>query len=168
MKKPYFTGVTGVSELANFRITELLKIARLQLVFEAKIRGIIMIKKNERMNQMKITYREVNGYLIPNIKLPPEEANVRLGKWGMMYKSHLEKNKNVFFNTLLIKGKLYQHCAEVEKQANEMFELLIEQMKKAEGVTEQLKEENQMEWVQKMGNIEARAREVVCKELIYV
>lgn len=117
---------------------------------------------------MKITYREVNGYLIPNLKLPPEEANVRLGKWGMLYKSHLEKNKKVFFNTLLIQGKLYQHCAEVENQARDMFEMLVEQMKEAEGVTEQLKEENQMEWVQIMGNIEARAREVVNTELIYI
>lgn len=119
------------------------------------------------MNQMKITYREVNGYLIPNLKLPPEEANIRLGKWGMMYKSHLEKHKSAIFNSLLIKGKLYQLCAEVEKQANEMFDMHVEQMKRAEGVTEELKEQDQMEWVQRMGNIEARARVIVCKELIY-
>ncbi len=116
---------------------------------------------------MKITYREVNGYLIPNLKLPPEEANVRLGKWGMLYKDYLQKNKKVLFSTLLIQGKLYQHCAEIEKQAKEMFELLFEQMKEAEGVTEQLKEENQMEWVCCMQNIEARAREIVENELIY-
>ena len=114
---------------------------------------------------MKITYREVNGYLIPNLKLPPEEASIRLGKWGLMYKDYLQKNKKVFFNTLLMQGKLYQHCAEVENQANEMFELLIEQMKEAEGVTEQLKEDDQMEWIQRMGNIEARVREIVCEEL---
>ena len=117
---------------------------------------------------MKITYREVNGYLIPNLKLPPEEASVRLGKWGMMYKSHLEKNKKVFFNTLLMQGKLYQHCAEVERQANEMYDFLIEQMKKAEGVTEELKEQDQMKWVQRMGNIEVRVREMVNTELIYI
>lgn len=116
---------------------------------------------------MKITYREVNGYLIPNLKLPPEEANVRLGKWGMMYKDYLQKNKKGFFNTLLIQGKLYQHCAEVEKQAKGMFELLIEQMKEEEGVTEELKEQDQMEWVQRMGNIQQRAREIVENELIY-
>ena len=117
---------------------------------------------------MKITYREVNGYLIPNLKLPPEEANIRLGKWGMLYKSHLEKNKKVFFNTLLMQGKLYQHCAEVENQAQDMYDTLIEEMKVAEGVTEELKEQDQMEWVQRMGNIEARVREMVCNELIYV
>lgn len=115
---------------------------------------------------MKITYREVNGYLIPNIKLPPEEANVRLRKWGMLYKDYLQKNKKVFFNTLLMQGKLYQHCAEVESQAQDMFDMLVEQMKKAEGVTEQLKEKNQLEWVCRMQNIEARAREVTF-ELLY-
>lgn len=115
---------------------------------------------------MKITYREVNGYLIQNLKLPPEEANVRLGKWGMMYKSHLEKNKKVLFNSLLMQGKLYQHCAEVEKQANEMFELLLEQMKEAEGVTEQLKEENQMEWIALTNNIWSKATEIVIHDII--
>lgn len=116
---------------------------------------------------MKITYREVNGYLIPNLKLPPEEASVRLGKWGMKHKDYLENNKKVFFSTLLMQGKLYQHCAEVEKQANEMFELLIEQMKESESVTEELKEQDQMEWVQRMGNIQARAREIINKEIIF-
>ena len=116
---------------------------------------------------MKITYREVNGYLIPNLKLPPEEANVRLGKWGMMYKSHLEKHRSALFNSLLIKGKLYQHCAEVERQANEMYDILIEQMKESEIVTEALKEQNELEWVQKMGNIQQRAKEIVSDNLIY-
>ena len=115
---------------------------------------------------MKITYREVNGCLIPNLKLPPEEVNIRLGKWGMMYKNYLEKHKSVLFNSLLMQGKLYQHCVEVEKQANDMFDMLVEQMKESEGVTEQLKEENQMEWVQRMGNVEASAREIVTTELI--
>lgn len=140
----------------------------LQLVFEAKISTIITIKKKERMTQMKITYREVNGYLIPNLKLPPEEANVRLGKWGMMHKTYLENHNKALFSSLLIKGKLYQHCTEVEKQAVEMFDMLVEQMKMNEGVTEELKEQDQMEWVHRMGNIKARAREIVCSELIYV
>ena len=115
----------------------------------------------------KITYRQVGDYLIPNLKLPPEEANITLGKWGMMHKSYLEKNKKVFFSLLLGQGKLYQHCAEVEKQAQDMFDALVEQMKESEGVTEELKEQNQLEWVQKMVNIQQRAREIVCNELIY-
>ena len=119
-------------------------------------------------NRNSISYRRVGDYNIPNLTLPHEEANVRLGKWGRMYKSHLEKHKSAVFNSLLIKGKLYQHCAEVERQAQDMFDTLVEQMKVAEGVTEQLKEENQMEWVCRMQNIEARTREIVCEELIYV
>ncbi len=115
----------------------------------------------------KIQYRRVGDYLIPNLKLPPEESRVTLGKWGMMYKSYLEKHKKVLFSLLLGQGKLYQHCAEVEKQAQDMFDALVEQMKESEAVTEQLKEENQMEWVCRMLNIEARAREIVTTELIY-
>ncbi len=118
-------------------------------------------------NANRIQYRQVGDYLIPNLILPPEEASITLGKWGMMHKDYLEKQKKVFFSSLLIQGKLYQHCAEVEAQARDMFDTLVEQMKEAEGVTEQLKEENQLEWVCRMGNIEQRAREVVCAELIY-
>ena len=65
----------------------------------------------------------------------------------MIHKSYLENHKKVLFNSLLMQGKLYQHCAEVEKQAKDMYDTLIEQMKELEGITEQLKEENQMEWV---------------------
>ena len=116
----------------------------------------------------KIQYRRVGDYLIPNLKLPPEETAITLGKWGMMYKSYLEKNKKVFFSLLLGQGKLYQHCAEIEKQANDMYDTLMEKMKVAEGVTEQLKEDNQLEWVCRVQNIESRVREIVRKELIYV
>ena len=118
-------------------------------------------------NKNTIQYRQVGDYLIPNLILPPEEANITLGKWGMLHKDYLLKNNKVLFTTLLTQGKLYQHCAEVENQAREMFDTLVEQMKEAEGVTEGLKERNQLEWVCRMQNIEARAREVVTTELIY-
>ena len=85
----------------------------------------------------------------------------------MMHKDYLLKHKKVLFTTLLIQGKLYQHCAEIEKQAHKMFDMVVEQIKEAEGVTEHLKEENQMEWVCRIQNIDARAREVVTTELIY-
>ena len=116
----------------------------------------------------KITYRQVGDYLIPNLKLPPEEIKVTLGKWGMLYKDYLNKKKKVVFSTLLAEGKLYQHCAEIENQARNMFDTLVEQMKKAEGVTEKLKEDNQLEWIQRMENIQQRASEIVCNELIYI
>ena len=114
-----------------------------------------------------ITYRQVADYMIPNLTLPPEETKIRLGKWGMLYKEHLFKHNKVLFTTLLTQGKLYQHCAEIENQAQQMYETIINQMKEAEGVTEQLKEENQLEWVCWMQNIEERVREIVLNELIY-
>ena len=113
------------------------------------------------------TYRQVGDFKIPNLTHPPEEVNIRLGKWGMMHKDYLEKHKKVLFSSLLGQGKLYQHCAEIENQSNEMYDLLIAQMKAAEGVTEQLKEQDQLEWVRRMENIQQRAREIVCNELIY-
>ncbi len=118
-------------------------------------------------NKNFISYRRVGDFNIPNLTIPPEEATISLSKWGMMYKSHLEKHKKVFFYSLLMQGKLYKHCTEVEKQAQEMFETLIEQIKATEGITEQLKEENQLEWVCRMQNIEARAREIVNSEIIF-
>ena len=118
-------------------------------------------------NNTNITYRQVGDYNIPNLILPPEEANIKLGKWGMLHKDYLLKNKKVLFTTLLTQGKLYQHCAQIENQARNMFDTLVEQMKETEGITEQLKEDNQLEWVCRMQNIEARAREIVTTELIY-
>ena len=118
-------------------------------------------------NNTNTQYRHVGDFNIPNLILPPEEANIKLGKWGMLHKDYLFKYKKVLFTTLLTQGKLYQHCAEVEKQARKMFDALVEQMKENEGITEQLKEENQMEWVCRMQNIEARTKEIVTTELIY-
>ena len=118
-------------------------------------------------NNTNIQYRQVGDFNIPNFILPPEEANIRLGKWGMLHKDYLLKHKKAVFATLLAEGKLYQHCAEVEKQTQQMFDTLVEQMKQTEGVTEQLKEGNQLEWVQRMGNIQQRASEIVYSELIY-
>jgi len=83
-----------------------------------------------------ILYPQVGDYLIPNLILPPEETNITLGKWRMLYKTYLGKHNKPLFNSLLIQGKLYQHCAEAENQARDMFDTLIEQMKNAEDVTE--------------------------------
>ena len=118
-------------------------------------------------NNTNITYRTVGDFRIPNLTLPPEETNITLSKWGMLHKDYLLKHKRALFNSLLTQGKLYQHCAEVETQARQMFDTLVEQIKEAEGITEQLKEDNQIKWVCHMQNIEARAREIIYKELIY-
>ena len=115
-----------------------------------------------------ITYRQVGDYQIPNLTLPSEESAIHLGKWGMMYKDYLQKHSPVLFATLLTQGKLYQHCAEIDTQAQQLFTTLVSQMMKSENITEQLKSQNQLEWVQRMNGIQERANEVVCKELIYV
>ena len=114
------------------------------------------------------TYRQVNDYMIPNLKLPPEETAIRLGKWGMMYKDYLQKHTPVLFATLLTQGTLYQHCAEIDTQAQQMFTTIVAQMIKTENITEELKSQNQFEWVQRMNSIQERANEIVCNELIYV
>ncbi len=119
------------------------------------------------MKTNNISYRRVGDYNIPNLILPPEEANIRLSKWGMLHKDYLLKHKKVVFATLLAEGKLWQYLADIDTQAQQMFDTLIEQMKEAEGVTEELKEQDQWEWVQRMGNIQQRAREVVSNEIIF-
>ncbi len=119
-------------------------------------------------SNLNIQYRQVGDFNIPNFILPPEEANITLGKWGMLHKDYLLKNKRVLFTTLITQGKLYQHCAEIENQAQDMFDTLIDQMKEAEGVTEQLKEDNQLEWIQKVNVLRYRAEEIVMHELVLV
>ena len=114
-----------------------------------------------------ITYRQVNDYMIPNLTLPSEETAIRLGKWGVMYKDYLQKHSPVLFTTLLTQGTLYQHCAQIDTQAQQMFNTLVSQMTNSENITEQLKSQNQLEWVQRMNRIRERANEIVCNELIY-
>ena len=112
------------------------------------------------------TYRTVGDYRIPNITLPAE-ARKPIGVWGLKRKDYLIKHKRVQFNIMLMNGTLWSHLAEVDKQASDMFSQIAEQMKVSEGITEQLKEQNQIEWVARMNNIEARVREIVNTELIY-
>ena len=112
------------------------------------------------------TYRTVGDYKIPNITLPAE-ARKPLGIWGLKRKDYLMKHKQVQFNIMIMNGTLWNHLTEVDEQASAMFSRLVEQMKFAEGITEQLKEENQIEWVARINNIEARVREIVNHELIF-
>ena len=112
------------------------------------------------------TYRTVGDYRIANITLPAE-ARKPIGVWGLKRKDYLMKHKRVQFNIMLMNGTLWTHLAEVDEQTSDMFSRLVEQMKVNEGITEQLKADNQMEWVSRVNNIEARAREIVNHELIY-
>ena len=113
------------------------------------------------------TYTKVGDYLIPDLTLPPEEQDIHIGGWGIRHKRYLMENQRVTFNIMQMNGTLWEHLADVDKQAEDMFLRLVNDMAKAEGVTELLKAENQMLWVQKMNNIRNRATEIVNTELIY-
>ena len=111
------------------------------------------------------TYRQEGDYLLPNIEAP---ESPQIGVWGQRRLQYLRTNKNVLYMTMLMSGKLKEHLEEVDKSAEEMFEQLITQIKLKEGITETLKANNQLEWVQRMNNIRNRVSEVVYKELIHV
>ncbi len=111
------------------------------------------------------TYRQEGDYLLPNVKAPESPS---IGIWGQRRLQYLRTSKRVLYTTMLMGDTLKVHLEEVDKSADEMFNQLIVQLKAQEGVTEELKAINQMEWVQRMNNIHNRAAAVVFKELIYV
>ena len=116
--------------------------------------------------QMGGTYREENGYLIPNLTLPGEEQ-VEIGVWGQRYLRYIKQYHKVRYINLLTSGKLNGYLADIDKRAEDMFFRLVEQMAEREGVTERLKADNQMEWVARMNNIRSRATEFITENIIY-
>lgn len=116
--------------------------------------------------QMGGTYREENGYLIPNLSLPDEEQ-VEIGIWGQRHLRYIKQHHKVLYTNLLTSGKLNGYLADLDKQAEDMFFRLVKQMAEHEDVTEQLKADNQIEWVARMNNIRCRATEIVNNDIIY-
>lgn len=114
----------------------------------------------------KIQYTRQGDYFFPNL-LPPQEKPRPIGKYGRMRLNYLKERRLTLYTDLLIAEKLHEHLAEVEEAAQNRMELLIRQMAKAQGVTEALKADNQMEWVGKMNNIRSAAEEIVRQELIF-
>lgn len=110
------------------------------------------------------TYRQEGDYLLPKIEAP---ESPQIGIWGQRRLQYLRTSQRVLYTTMLIGGTLKDHLEEADQSANEMFDLLVVQLKTQEGVTEELKARNQMEWVQRMNNIRNRAAEIIYKELIY-
>lgn len=115
---------------------------------------------------MNITYEKCGDYLIPNL-IPDPEPEGELRKFGLMRKSYLENHRRGIYSGLLLSGKLKEHLLMIQEQSEEMFDLLVEQMTKQEGVTEQLKAQNQMLWVRKTNNIRNTAEEIVLNEIVY-
>jgi len=111
-------------------------------------------------------YERQGDYLIPCLTVPAEEEQA-IGVWGQRHLDYLKQYRKVTYTNLLTSGKLNTYLADINKQAQERFERLIESMKETQGITERLKEENALEWVQHLNNIRACAREIVNEELIY-
>ena len=112
------------------------------------------------------TYIRHGDYFIPCLTLTEEEQRF-IGVWGQRHKRYLKEHKEAVYITLLTSGRLNSYLADIEEQAQERFERLVEQMKQAQGITEQLKVENVLEWIGRMNNIQVCAREIVDKEIIY-
>ena len=127
-----------------------------------------MLPKHYTNEQTGISSTLPGDYYLPDLALPEQADNRPIGKWGNLRKSYLKQHKRVFYNTLVTNLTLHSHLSDIDEQARSMFDTLTHQMMKREGVTEELKEKNQMEWVGRMNNIKERANEIVCKELIYV
>ena len=123
----------------------------------------------------KYIYDENNGlwyelqgdYYIPCLTLPAEKGHKPIGLWGQRHKHYLQKHKRAVYTTLLTSGKLNSYLADIDERATNMMFRLIEQIADKEDVTEQLKAENPMLWVGKMNEIQARAREIINREIIY-
>lgn len=116
--------------------------------------------------EMGGTYVRQGDYDLPCLSLPAEKENKPIGVWGQRHLRYLKQHRKVLYTNLLTSGKLNSYLADIDKQAQDMFLRLVKQMAEREGVTEQLKAENQMEWVGRMNNIRSRAMEIVNAEII--
>ena len=122
--------------------------------------------KKTIFEQMGGTYTKVGDYYLPDLALPAEEQQP-IGIWGQRHLRHIKQNRRVLYANLMTSGKLNSYLANIDKQAEEMFSRLVKQMAEREGLTEQLKADNQMAWVARMNSIRSRATEVVNTDLIY-
>ena len=111
-----------------------------------------------------IEYVLVGDYYIPDLKLPHEERPI--GKYGRMHREYLKEHNSMMFNDLVLDGQLWTYLADLNEQAENRLQFIIKQMQEAENVTDELKEQNQMAWVQAMNNIYNRAEEIVIHELV--
>lgn len=124
--------------------------------------------KKTIFEEMGGIYIRQGDYFIPCLTLLEEEEQRFIGVWGQRHKRYLKEHKRSVYITLLTSGRLHSYLTDIEEQAQGHFERIVEQMKQEQGITEQLKAENQMEWVVRMNNVQACAREIVNKEIIYV
>lgn len=112
-----------------------------------------------------LDYKLVGDYYIPCLEAPEAPT---VGRFGILCRDYLRTHKTVTYSGLMLSGKLKEHIEDIDRQAEEMFSQLVEKMKIAENITEQLKAENQIEWVRRMNSIRGRAEEIVKSEVLFV
>ena len=113
-----------------------------------------------------ITYTQQGDYLLPDLKLP-EQPKVEIGVFGQRHKRYLKEHHRLIYFNLLTSCKLAAYLADIDSQANEMYDLLVQQLSEKENITEQLKAQNPMEWIRKMNAIRLTATKIVNREIIY-
>ena len=122
-------------------------------------------KNNEVIRKNELGYLQTGDYFIPDLKLPQENRSI--GKYGRMHRDYLQEHNPIRFDDLVLEGKLWTYLADLNEQAQNRMQLIIMQMQEAECVNDELKENNQMAWVQAMNSIHKRAEEIVLHELVY-
>ena len=122
-------------------------------------------KNNEVIRKNELGYLQTGDYFIPDLKLPQENRSI--GKYGRMHRDYLQQHNPIRFDDLVLEGKLWTYLADLNEQAQNRLQLIIKQMQEAESVNDELKENNQMAWIQAMNSIHNRAEELVLHELVY-
>lgn len=122
-------------------------------------------KNNEVIREDRLGYLQTGDYFIPNLKLPQENRSI--GKYGRMHRDYLQEHNPIRFEDLVLAGKLWTYLADLNEQAQNKLQLIIRQIQEAESVNDELKEKNQLAWVQAMNSIHNRAEEIVLHELVY-
>lgn len=126
------------------------------------------MKNSIHDNANGLDYTLVNDHYLPNLTVAAPAEQHPTERWGRLHKTYLKEQHPVRYNQLLLSGELSSYFAKLDKQAEEQLALIIRQMQEAEGVTEALKAENQLEWVRRMNSIRNRAEEIIKSELIFV
>ena len=122
-------------------------------------------KNNEVIRKNELGYLQTGDYFIPDLKLPQENRSI--GKYGRMHRDYLQEHNPIRFDDLVLEGKVWTYLADLNEQAQNRMQLIIMQMQEAECVNDELKENNQMAWVQAMNSIHNRAEEIALHELVY-
>ena len=156
-----------ITPLSAGKQTAAKTVSKEEIYGQRTMRKVEQKMKKTIFEEMGGTYVRCGDYFIPNLTLPEEEEMRFVGVWGQRHLQYLKEYRKTVYLDLMMSGRLNSYLADIEEQAQKRFERIVEQMKQAQGITERLKSENQMEWVGKMNNIQSCAREIVDKEMIY-